>query len=158
MRLVKALTVALKTSRPSTRARAIQEGYRSGLEVEMRDILEKKGLKPFYEAFTLEYLQPAKRRHYTPDFLLTTKTTVTLKQIYDGKVTVIETNGRFTLEDRQKHLWLKEQYPQMDLRFVFTNPNGKISKGSKTSYGMWCDKHKFKYFKKVIPPDWFAEM
>ena len=33
----------------------------------------------------------------------------------------------------------------------------KIRKGSKTTYGMWCDKHKFLYADKDVPQDWIEE-
>ena len=36
----------------------------------------------------------------------------------------------------------------MDLRFVLQSPNGKIYKGSKTTYAEWCEKNGFKWLKK----------
>ena len=53
---------------------------------------------------------------------------------------------------------LREQYPDMDLRFVFTNSKGKIRKGSKTTYAMWCNKYGFQYADKLIPASWFKEL
>ena len=51
-----------------------------------------------------------------------------------GKLIIIETKGRFVTADRQKMLLVKEQYPDLDIRFVFSNPNSRISKKSKTTY------------------------
>tara|TARA_R110002126_G_scaffold213495_2_gene359967 strand:- start:248 stop:595 length:348 start_codon:yes stop_codon:yes gene_type:complete len=83
-------------------------------------------------------------RTYTPDFLL-------------PNGILIETKGRFTTEDRKKHLEIKKQHPALDIRLVFTNSKAKIRKGSKTTYGMWCDKHKFMYADKDVPQDWIEE-
>ena len=52
---------------------------------------------------------------------------------------------------------VKEQHPELDIRFVFSNSKTKISKKSKTSYGMWCEKHGFPYANKLIPKDWINE-
>lgn len=52
---------------------------------------------------------------------------------------------------------VKEQHPELDIRFVFSNSKTKISKKSKTSYGMWCEKHGFPYSNKLIPKDWINE-
>lgn len=63
----------------------------------------------------------------------------------------------FETADRKKHLLIREQYPHLDIRFVFQNPNNKLYKGSKTTYAMWCEKYGFKYATKLIPTAWFKE-
>jgi len=83
-------------------------------------------------------------RTYTPDFLL-------------PNGIIIESKGRFVAADRKKHLLVKQQHPDLDIRFVFTNSKAKISKGSKTSYGDWCDKNGFLYADKLIPEGWLNE-
>jgi hypothetical protein len=70
---------------------------------------------------------------------------------------IIETKGRFVTEDRQKHLLIKAQHPELDIRFVFSNSRAKISKTSKTTYAAWCDKYGFKYADKRIPEAWLEE-
>ena len=90
----------------------------------------------------ITYEVPAKEHTYTPDFLL------------KRSGVIVETKGIFTPEDRQKHLYVKAQHPEHDIRFVFQNPNAPIYKGSKTTYAMWCDKHGFKYAAKLIPLEW----
>lgn len=92
----------------------------------------------------LSYIKPATEHKYTPDFIL-------------PNGIVIETKGQFDSDDRKKHLLLKQQYPEMDLRFVFANPNTKLRKGSPTSYAMWCEKNGFLYSKKTIPDSWYEE-
>ena len=81
---------------------------------------------------------------YTPDFKLPNKI-------------IIESKGRFVSEDRKKHLLVKQQRPDLDIRFVFSNSKAKISKGSKTSYADWCIKHGFLYADKLIPEEWINE-
>lgn len=129
---------------PKQHARGIREGYRSGLEDEIAEQLRLNGIDPQYEKHRIKYEQPAKRRTYTPDFLL-------------PNGIFIETKGRFTSEDRQKHLLIQEQHPDLDIRFVFSNPNTKINKNSKTTYAMWCEKHGFLYAKGAIPEEWLKE-
>ena len=46
---------------------------------------------------------------------------------------------------------------RLDIMFVFSNSKGKISKGSKTSYADWCDKHGYSYADKLIPEEWIKE-
>ena len=78
---------------------------------------------------------------YIPDYVL--------------NVIIIEAKGEFDREDRAKHIAVREQHPEYDIRFVFYNANNKINKGSKTTYGQWCDKKGFKWCEKYIPSDWF---
>lgn len=120
-------------------------GYKSGLEKTVADQIKKRGLRVKYEdpVSRISFTQPAIDRTYTPDFVL-------------PNGIVVETKGRFTLEDRKKHLWIQKQ-SDFDIRFVFSNSNAKIRKGSKTSYAMWCDKHGFQYADKLIPEEWFNE-
>jgi hypothetical protein len=116
-------------------------GYRSGLEERVGQQLKAAGLPVQFESVKIRYEQPSRPRTYTPDFVL-------------PNGIIIETKGRFTPQDRQKHLLIKDQNPGMDLRFVFTNPNAKINKGSRTTYAMWCDKYGFKYSRGLIPKEW----
>lgn len=120
------------------------KGYRSGLEDRIAKELEEQRVKARYEPYKMEYVQPEKNRKYTPDFVLPNK-------IH------IETKGLFTAEDRQKHLWIRDCNPKVDLRFVFQNPRQKIRKGSKTSYADWCDKNNFKWAASSIPKEWIDE-
>ena len=122
-----------------------KHGFRSGLEDRFIQELEDYGLEPNYEAKKFEYIIPESKHNYTPDFPLSPHI-------------VIETKGRWVVEDRQKMLLIKEQYPEIDFRIVFYNANQKIKKGSKTTYAMWCDKHGIKWANKTIPPEWVEEI
>ncbi len=127
---------------------ALKYGYRSGLEDSIAEELSQAGVKFSYESEKISFIQPTKKRTYTPDFPITNSS---------GYSWYLEVKGRFVTADRQKHLYVKEQYANLDIRFVFTNANAKISKTSKTTYGMWCDKYGFKYATKHVPKEWFDE-
>jgi len=128
-------------SKLTKRQTALKHGYRSGLEEQIHDKLKTDGINAEYEQHTIKYIIPASEHIYTPDFKLP-------NGIY------IETKGRFVLEDRKKHLLIRQQHPNIDIRFVFQNSKGKIRKGSKTTYADWCTKHGFLYADKIIPQDW----
>lgn len=100
--------------------------------------------KEVYESRYLTYKIPESVHKYTPDFIL-------------SNGIIIEAKGLFEADDRKKHLLIKQQYPHLDIRFVFSNPRNKLYKGSKTTYADWCDKYGFKYASKTIPPAWFKE-
>lgn len=122
-----------------------KHGFRSGLEDGMIKELEGYGIDPNYESKKFNYTIPESQHIYTPDFPVSPHI-------------VIETKGRWVLEDRQKMLLLMEQHPEIDFRMVFYNANQKIKKGSKTTYGMWCDKHGIKWAHKHIPLEWIHEI
>ena len=130
----------------NVRRRAIQHGYRSGLEETVANQLKNKQVLYEYESKTniIKYTVPAKSHTYLPDFKL-------------SNGIVIETKGRFVLADRKKHELIKQQFPDIDIRIVFTNSNTKISKNSKTTYGMWCERLGIPYADKLIPEAWLKE-
>jgi hypothetical protein len=129
----------------SKRQAAVKHGWRSGLEEEVAKQLDDKGVAYEYEKLTLHYTVPAKQHKYTPDFEL----------LSNG--IIVETKGRFVTADRQKHLLIKNQHPNIDIRFVFSNPKQRISKLSQTTYAMWCDKHGFKWAARSVPEEWINE-
>ena len=122
------------------RQHAIRNGYRSGLEEDISVDLKKRGVTFEYEKMKIRWILN-ENKSYMPDFVL-------------PNGIIIESKGRFVSADRKKHLKVKEQFPKLDIRFVFSNSRGKINKGSKTTYGDWCDKHGFIYSDKRIPDSW----
>ena len=129
------------------RRHAIANGFRSGLEETVSRQIADAGLPVSYETDKIEYVWPERTAKYTPDFKLP-------KQ---GGFFFVETKGRWTVDDRQKHLLIKEQHPDIDIRFVFSNQNAPLYKGSPNRYCDWCDKHGFVYANKTIPPEWLIE-
>ena len=118
--------------------------YRSGLEENIAVQLEQAGIKVLFETHTIVYEVPASTHRYTPDFIL-------------PNGIIVESKGLFEVSDRKKHLLIKKQHPDLDIRFVFSNPSTKISKKSRTSYADWCTKHGFLFAKKFIPSEWILE-
>jgi len=127
-------------------ARRIKQinGYRSGFENKVASALSEQKVNFKYEVTQIEYIRPQTNHKYTVDFTL-------------PNGILIETKGRWTLEDRKKHLLIKKQHPKLDIRFVFQNPNGKIRKGSKTTYSDFCEKYDIPWADKFIPESWLNE-
>ena len=117
--------------------------YRSGLEKVVAEYLKQNKKNFRYEDLKIEW-KDLRYRTYTPDFIL------------DNGI-IVETKGLFDNEDRRKHLAVREQHPELDIRLVFSNARAKLYKGSKTTYAMWCEKNNFLYSHRVIPPDWLEE-
>ncbi len=126
-------------TRSTVRKQALKAGFRSGLEQDNAAYLRKNNIDFTYEEDKIKYI--TKPRTYTPDFVL-------------GNGVIIETKGRFMPSDRTKHLLIKEQHPELDIRFVFSNSKTRLSKRSRTTYGQWCDKNGFQYADRIIPLDW----
>lgn len=119
-------------------------GFRSGLEERIAKQLTEAGIDPKFETIKLPYREE-KNHTYIPDFPV-------------GKRIIIETKGRFLTADRMKMLMVRDQHPEYEFRFVFTNSHAKISKVSQTTYGRWCEKNGFKYADKVVPKEWIEEI
>ena len=126
------------------RANAIKHGYRSGFEHKVADQLTEAKIKYQYEKTVIEYIKPETNHTYTIDFTL-------------PNGILVETKGRWVLEDRKKHLLIKSQHPELDIRMVFQNSKGKIRKGSKTTYANFCDKNGIVWADKTIPATWYSE-
>lgn len=134
----------MKKTKQTPEQRAQLEGYRSGLETVTAKHLNGLGVPFKYEEHLVRYEKPARPSRYTPDFVL-------------ENGIVIETKGRFVTADRQKHILIKNQHPDLDVRFVFSRSKDKISKTSKTTYAAWCEHKGFLYADKQIPIEWILE-
>lgn len=123
--------------------KGVVKGFRSGLEENINNTLKSVNVDGQYEQHKIKYTKPATEHTYTPDFKL-------------PNGIFIETKGRFVLDDRKKHILIREQHPELDIRFVFQNSRGKLRKGSNTTYADWCIKHGFQFADKTIPASWLA--
>lgn len=119
----------------------VKLGFRSGLESKVAADLDSRGVPYTFEEDRIGYTVD---HTYTPDFKLA-------NGIY------VETKGYFSPADRGKHLAIKKQNPDKDIRFLFQNPNTKLSSRSKTTYATWCERHGFLYAKGPIPEEWIKE-
>ena len=124
----------------------MKAGFRSGLEHRVWKNLKQRRVKEIaYEALRIDYEIPASNHFYTPDIIL-------------PNGIIVEVKGRLVKADRDKHLLIKEQHPNLDIRFVFQSANNKIRKGSKTTYAHWCDKNDIKWCEKIVPDSWLKEL
>jgi hypothetical protein len=118
--------------------------FRSGLEDTTALHIKSRGAKVLYETSKIKYTIPESNHVYTPDFIL-------------PNGIIVETKGRFMIDDRKKHLLIRAQHPDKDIRFVFTRSATKLYKGARTTYADWCVKYNFKFADKRIPDSWFNE-
>jgi len=131
---------------------------RSGLEDKVHAQLTKKKILFEYEPSDkkIVYIIPESTHKYTPDFVLTTAS---------GNTIYVETKGIWDSEDRKKHLLIRQQHPDKDIRFVFTRSKARIRKGSKTTYADICNgmgrgvfkNVKWMYADKLVPIEWLKE-
>ena len=124
----------------SARARGFTEDFRSGLELQIGIFLKHINVSYEFENETIPYVTEPKQHKYTPDFKIRT---------VSGRVIYIESKGRFEKADRDKHLYVKKQHPELDIRFVFSNPYTWDRAAKTRSYAKWADKHGFKWCGKV---------
>lgn len=134
-----------KSNRSAGKAPRLANGFRSGLEFRISEDLKAKGVPFDYEKLKISYIVPERAATYTPDFVL----------LANG--IIVESKGIFDAEDRKKHLLIKQQHPELDIRLVFSRANAPIYKGSPTTHGSWAEHHGFKYAEKLIPDAWLQE-
>lgn len=128
----------------TTSDRALREGYRSGLEEKIADQLRSLDIPVRFEVVRVKYTPPLKARAYTPDFIL-------------PNGIVLESKGRLVTADRTKHRAIKDEHPDLDIRFVFSRSKTRISKKSTTTYAAWCERYGFIYADALVPRAWIRE-
>jgi hypothetical protein len=93
---------------------------RSKLEERFELILKDFDVSYEYEVTKIDYIIPESSHTYTVDWT-----------VLNGRL--IETKGYLSDHaERRKYVLLKEQHPDLDLRFVFDNP-AKLCGGTKMS-------------------------
>ena len=117
------------------RFRGIAAGYRSGLEEDISYELSALGIPVVYEKDKVAFEWPKPNGFF-----------------------YLETKGLWVVADRQKHVLIKQQHPNLDLRFLFQNARAKLYKGSKTTYADFATKNGFVWAHKRIPDEWVDEM
>lgn len=139
----------------------MENAFRSGLEENIAKQLDAAGIKYDYEGISVAYEVPARTAKYKPDFPI------------PGTNIIIEGKGHFgasnfgrrfadmskrSTEERYKFALLKEQHPELDIRFVFSRAAAPIYKGSPTSHAKWAESHGYLWSEKRIPPEWVKEI
>lgn len=136
----------MKKSTKRQRRNAKDHKYRSNSELSCSEQLANNKIDFQYEPYPIAY-EWYENKKYIPDFIL-------------PNGVILEVKGRFMLEDRKKHLFIRDQHPDIDIRFVFDNPYRKLYKGGKMTYADWCYKYNFKFCKlnEGIPTEWFKNV
>ena len=131
------------TARKGRSTSSTANQYKSKFEMRVAAELEELLGDINYEPDRLNFIQPEKKRFYLPDFKLR-------ENVY------IETKGKWTSDDRAKHVWIKEQHPDVTIYLLFQNANVKLNKRSKTSYGDWATKNGLLWgdYRNGIPKEW----
>ena len=120
-------------------------GFNSGLESAVASRAKAElGLTLPYEPTQVSYEVPEKRATFTPQFII------------KGWL-VVQTIGRLTPADRQKYRLIKEQHPDLDLRFIFRSAGTHISSKSNTTYGLWATRYGYKWAVQSVPKAWLKE-
>ena len=105
---------------------------RSKLELKFEEIIKEFDVAYDYEVTKIPYTIPESNHNYTVDWTF-----------INGLL--VETKGYLSdHKERYKYVLLKQQHPDLDLRFVFDNPN-KLCGGTKMTHSKWAEKYGFKY-------------
>lgn len=105
---------------------------RSKLELKFEDILIANQAEYEYETTKIPYTVPESGHNYIVDFS-------TPNGIH------WEVKGWLSdYQERQKYILVKQQNPDVDLRFVFDNIQ-KLCGGTKMTHAKWCEKYGFRY-------------
>jgi hypothetical protein len=126
----------------SKRYEAKIAGFRSGFERTVDTQLKVLGADYSYETMQIPYVLEGT---YHPDFYLPE---------YD---IYIEVKGVLDDQDRRKHLAIKRQHPELDIRFVFMNANNKIPR-LKSTHGEWASKNGFLWADGKVPEEWVSQL
>ena len=114
---------------------------KSGFERSFAANLKIRGIRFQYESKQIPYVL---NRKYNPDF-----------EIIDHGF-FIETKGLLDRDSKAKMLAVKQQHPDIDIRFVFMYPHKKIP-GTKQTHAQWAERNGFRWAETVAPEEWFNE-
>ena len=115
--------------------------FRSGLEQRIADNLAKRKCGHEYEPMSVAYFVEHK---YKPDFVL-------------SNGIIIEAKGYFRYKEQRMHRSIKEQHPELDIRFVFSNIYSRVQ-NSRLTCAKWCEKHGFLYSEQIVPHEWTKDV
>lgn len=115
--------------------------FRSGLEEKIWLAAKRSRKSLDYEPYFIPYVI---KGSYLPDF-----------QLPNG--IFIEAKGYLDAAACRKMIAVKASNPQLDIRFVFQDANGKRNKRSKLKNWQWAEKHGFQWAEGTIPLEWWKE-
>ena len=118
---------------------------RSTLEERVQQNLNARGVAYEYEPCKLPYVV---ERNYIPD--------LKINDMY------IEVKGYFRQDAQRKMRSMKEQHPDLDIRFLFQRNKSTIQgakkrkDGTKMTCAEWAKRHGFIYAEEIIPDEWLS--
>lgn len=112
------------SKRTEASEKALTPHFRSGLEKAVATSLTQRGIPVRFEQTKIKYEVPARMASYLLDF-----------ELPNG--IIVETKGRFDSDDRRKHLLIKASHPDLDIRFLFSNPNAFIGSQKSGAFRAW---------------------
>ena len=124
--------------------------FASAAEIKCATDMDNRGVTWEYEPEKWSWNPPPKK--YAVDFKVIR---------VDGSCFYVEYKGYFRTEDKVKMIAIKKQYPERDVRMVFTHPEKPVEgatmrkDGTKLSNAEWATKNGYLYAEKVIPDEWF---
>lgn len=124
-------------------ADARRDGFRSGFERTLANQLKMAGVPFEYETLKLPYTI---NFTYKPDVILENGIIIEIKGVL---------NKRDNMETR-KMIAVKNQHPDLDIRFVFSDADQPIPR-MKMTHGKWAEKYGFPYASKTIPTEWYKQ-
>lgn len=128
---------SIRTSKPRKK-HVVKDNFgdnvevRSKLEIYIGTLLTEMETNWLYETTKIKYLVPESKHVYTVDFTLPNGILLEAKGILADHA------------ERTKYVLLKEQHPDMDLRFIFDDPQKRCG-GMKMTHQEWAIKHGFKF-------------
>lgn len=111
---------------------------KSGFERQIVANLTMRKVRFTYEELTLPYTLHGE---YHPDFVLK-----------DSGI-IVEAKGFLDRDSKRKMIAVKQQHPDLDIRFLFQQADKKMQ-GSKKTHGEWATKNGFKFAEGEIPDEW----
>lgn len=112
---------------------------RSGPERTIDQQLRISGLEFSNELVKLPYILSY---NYIPDFYIPSL------DMY------IEVKGYFRREDQAKMRAVKQQHPELDIRFIFQEADKKVAYGKLTN-AQWAERNGFPWAEHKMPEEWF---
>lgn len=126
----------MSTKTPTKKPTKKTSKFRSKFEGAIASNLEARGVTFEYESQRLSYVV---ERDYKPDFIV--------GNIY------VEAKGYFRSADQRKMRSVRDQHPNLDIRFVFQNAKSRVQ-GSQMTCAEWCEKYGFIWAETTVPKEW----
>ena len=122
----------------------------------------RRAFRPFYEEIetqlkvhrleyelnnkdnSIEYINCKKTKVFVPRFVMS-----------DGMI--VESVSYLLKQDCRKYLLLREQYPNLDIRFIFESADKYVSGGDGLTLAEWAASNKFHWANKLFPLEWMIE-